>query len=78
MEDPIIEGAALGWEGVGKAFTLGVTDDLEFYLKILEAINCGDSGTTESLTASVTKLYLHIHARCLASDDRQAAQNKVR
>ncbi|KAK7213744.1 hypothetical protein V2G26_020922 [Clonostachys chloroleuca] len=78
MEDPIIEGAALGWEAVGKAFTLGVIDDLDFYLKILEAINCGDSGTTESLTASVTRLYLHIHARCLASDDRQAAQNRVR
>ncbi|CAH0043331.1 unnamed protein product [Clonostachys solani] len=78
VEDPIIEGTALGWEGVGKAFTLGVTDDLDFYLKILEAINCGDSGTTESLTASVTKLYLRIHARCLASDDRQAAQKRVR
>jgi hypothetical protein len=66
------------WGGFGKHFGIGLDDDLNFSLAMLRAIVSGGSKTKGPLTQTVVELYLWIHTQCLASVDRNAAQNKVR
>jgi hypothetical protein len=78
LESPLQDSEIHDWASFGKHFGIGVADDLDFSLAILQAIIYGDSKTKDPLTQTVLGLYLRIHAQCLASDDKKDAQHKVR
>jgi hypothetical protein len=78
LGSPLKDGDGDDWAGFGKHFGIGVADNLNFSLAILRAIINGNSKTKAPLTQTVPKLYLRIHAQCLASERRGDAQKKVR
>ncbi|KAF2791877.1 hypothetical protein K505DRAFT_326545 [Melanomma pulvis-pyrius CBS 109.77] len=78
LSSPLEDSEAHEWVGLGKHFGIGATDDLDFSLAILQAISYGESKTKRSLTQTVLDLYLRIYAQCLASEDKEDAQKKVR
>jgi hypothetical protein len=78
LESPLQDSDFHEWAGFGKNFGIGVTDDLNFSLAMLRAIIYGDSKTKGPLTQAVLELYLRIHVQCLASEDREGSQKKVR
>ncbi|KAN0122902.1 hypothetical protein V8E51_001228 [Hyaloscypha variabilis] len=66
------------WASFGKHLDIGLADDLNFSLAVLRAIVSGSSKTKGPLTQTILELYLRIHTQCLASEDRGAAQKRVR
>jgi hypothetical protein len=66
------------WVSMGKNFGIGVADDLDLSFAVLGAIISSSSTTRGALTQTVLELYLRMYAQCIASENRDESQRKVR